>query len=50
MIRNVKKSGALYVIPAMVVIIAVMFYPLVYTIITGFYRNTLFMELSLIHI
>lgn len=31
-------------IPAMVVIIAVMFYPLVYTIITGFYRNTLFMD------
>lgn len=31
-------------IPAMVVIAAVMFYPLVYTIVTGFYHNTLFMD------
>lgn len=42
--KSIKKSGVLYIVPAMIVVAAVMFYPLIYTLIMGFFENTLYME------
>ncbi|MCI8660340.1 sugar ABC transporter permease [Clostridiaceae bacterium] len=44
MIKKFKRSGAGYVMPALLVIAVVMMYPLVYTLIMGFFENTLFLE------
>lgn len=44
MIRRIKKSGVLYVVPAMLVIAGVMLYPLLYTIVMSFFNNTLFLK------
>ena len=44
MIKKIKRSGAGYVIPALLVITVVMMYPLVYTLVMGFFENTLFLE------
>jgi multiple sugar transport system permease protein len=44
MIKKFKRSGAGYVIPALLVITVVMMYPLVYTLVMGFFENTLFLE------
>lgn len=44
MIRKIKKSGVLYIVPAMVVVAGVMFYPLIYTLVMGFFENTLYMK------
>lgn len=44
MIRKIKKSGVLYIVPAMIVVAAVMFYPLIYTLVMGFFENTLYMK------
>lgn len=44
MIRKIKRSGAGYVLPALVVVAVVMLYPLIYTLVMGFFNNTLFME------
>lgn len=44
MLKKIKKSGILYVVPAMVVITAVMLYPLIYTLFMGFFENTIFMN------
>lgn len=45
MIKKLKRSGVLYVVPAMLIIIAVMLYPLLYTIVMGFFKNTLMMSI-----
>lgn len=42
--KSIKKSGVIYIVPAMIVVAAVMFYPLIYTLIMGFFENTLYME------
>ena len=44
MIRAWKRSGAGYVLPAIMVVAVVMLYPLIYTLVMGFFNNTLFME------
>ena len=44
MLRKIKRSGAGYVLPAVIVVAVVMLYPLFYTLIMGFFNNTLFME------
>lgn len=44
MIKKFKRSGAGYVIPSLLVITVVMMYPLVYTLVMGFFENTLFLE------
>ncbi|MEM1484437.1 sugar ABC transporter permease [Oscillospiraceae bacterium PP1C4] len=44
MLKKIKRSGVLYVVPAMTVIAAVMLYPLLYTLVMGFFDNTLFMK------
>lgn len=44
MIRKVKCSGVGYVMPALLVVAVVMLYPLVYTLVMGFFNNTLFMK------
>lgn len=44
MIKKMKRSGIGYVIPALLVVAVVMLYPLIYTLIMGFFNNTLFME------
>jgi len=44
MIRAIKRSGAGYVIPAILIVAVVMLYPLIYTLVMGFFNNTLFME------
>jgi ABC-type sugar transport systems, permease components len=44
MIKTIKRSGAIYVLPAIVIVAVVMLYPLIYTLIMGFFDNTLFME------
>lgn len=44
MLKKLKKSGILYVVPAMTVITAVMLYPLIYTLVMGFFENTIFMN------
>lgn len=44
MIRKMKRSGVGYVLPAIIIISVVMIYPLLYTLVMGFFDNTLFME------
>ncbi len=44
MVKKIQKSGFLYVVPACVVVAVVMLYPLLYTLVMGFFENTLFME------
>ena len=44
MLRKIKRSGAGYVLPAVLVVAVVMLYPLFYTLIMGFFNNTLFMQ------
>lgn len=44
MIKNIKRSGVGYVLPALLVVAVVMLYPLIYTLTMGFFENTLFME------
>ena len=41
MIRKIRRSGCLYVVPAFLVVALVMLYPLLYTLVTGFYEKTL---------
>lgn len=42
--KKIKKSGILYMLPALIIVAVVMLYPLIYTLATGFFENTLFME------
>ena len=42
--KKVKQSGILYIVPALLIVALVMLYPLVYTLVMGFFKNTLFME------
>lgn len=44
MAKKVLRSGVLYVVPAFLMVALVMLYPLVYTLIMGFFENTLFMK------
>lgn len=44
MINRIKRSGILYVVPAFLIVALVMLYPLIYTLVIGFFRNTLFMK------
>lgn len=44
MLKSFKRSGVGYVLPAVLVVAVVMLYPLLYTLIMGFFNNTLFME------
>lgn len=44
MARRIWRSGFLYVLPAMLVVAVVMLYPLVYTLVIGFFRHTLLMQ------
>lgn len=44
MLKAIRRSGAGYVLPAAAVVAVVMLYPLLYTLIMGFFNNTLFME------
>jgi multiple sugar transport system permease protein len=41
MIRKWSRSGAFYVLPAMILVAGVMLYPLVYSLVMGFFENTL---------
>ncbi len=43
MLKKVSRSGVLYVVPALLVIALVMLYPLIYTLVMGFFKNTLLM-------
>ena len=43
-LEKIKRSGAGYVLPAVLVVAVVMLYPLFYTLIMGFFNNTLFMQ------
>lgn len=42
--KKVKQSGILYIVPALLIVALVMLYPLVYTLVMGFFKNTLFMK------
>ena len=42
--KKVRQSGILYVVPALAMVALVMLYPLVYTLIISFFKNTLFMK------
>lgn len=42
MVKKIKQSGVLYVLPAFLVVALVMLYPLIYTLTMGFFENTLF--------
>ena len=42
--KKVKQSGILYIVPALLIVALVMLYPLVYTLVMGFFKNTLFKE------
>lgn len=42
--KTLKRSGVLYMVPALLTVAVVMLYPLVYTLIMGFFENTLFMK------
>lgn len=44
MLRKIKRSGAGYVLPAVITVAVVMIYPLLYTLVMGFFNNTLFLE------
>lgn len=44
MVKKFIRSGVGYVLPALLVVLVVMMYPLVYTLIMGFFENTLFLE------
>ena len=44
MLKSIKRSGAGYVIPAVAIVAVVMLYPLIYTLLMGFFQNTLFMD------
>lgn len=44
MLNKMKRSGALYVAPAFLVVALVMLYPLIYTLTMGFFKNTLFLK------
>ncbi len=44
MIESIKRSGVLYVVPAVIVVSIVMLYPLIYTLSMGFFEYTLMME------
>ncbi len=41
MLKRINRSGVLYVAPAMVVVGLVMLYPLLYTLVMGFFEKTL---------
>lgn len=41
MLKKWFRSGGLYVIPALAITVLVMIYPLVYTLVMGFFKNTL---------
>ena len=43
-LKKVPRSGVLYVVPALLVITLVMFYPVLYTLVMGFFKNTLRMR------
>lgn len=42
MIKKIKRSGVWYVVPAFLVVALVMLYPLVYTLVMGFFQNTIY--------
>lgn len=42
MIKKVKQSGALYVVPAFLMVALVMLYPLIYTLTMGFFESTIY--------
>lgn len=42
--KKVRQSGIPYVVPALAMVALVMLYPLVYTLIISFFKNTLFMK------
>lgn len=42
--KKIIRSGVLYIAPAFVLVALVMLYPLIYTLIMGFFENTLFMK------
>lgn len=42
--KKIMRSGVLYVAPAFALVALVMLYPLIYTLIMGFFENTLFMK------
>lgn len=44
MSKKIRHSGILYVAPAIFVVALVMLYPLMYTLVMGFFKNTLFMK------
>lgn len=44
MVKKIKRSGVLYVVPAFLMVALVMLYPLIYTLVMGFFENTLFMK------
>lgn len=43
-VKKIKQSGILYIVPALIIVALVMLYPLVYTLVMGFFKNTLFMK------
>ncbi|QQO11242.1 carbohydrate ABC transporter permease [Breznakiella homolactica] len=43
-LKKITRSGVLYVVPAMLIIALVMLYPLIYTLVMGFFKNTLQMR------
>ena len=42
--KKIVRSGVLYVAPAFAIVALVMLYPLLYTLVMGFFENTLFMK------
>lgn len=42
--KRFKHSGVGYVLPAVAIVMVVMLYPLIYTLVMGFFQNTLFMK------
>lgn len=42
MLKRIKRSGVLYVVPALLIIAVVMLYPLLYTLVMGFFKNTIY--------
>lgn len=43
--KKIVRSGVLYVVPAFAIVALVMLYPLLYTLVMGFFENTLFMKM-----
>lgn len=42
--KKIKRSGIFYILPALIVVAVVMLYPLIYTLVIGFFKNTIFMK------